>query len=43
VEPGTLKLLESEVPILREYFLRGGTAMFDDFHGPLDGTTSSTR
>jgi len=36
VEPGTLKLLETEVPILREFFLRGGTAMFDDFHGPLE-------
>jgi len=36
VEPGTLKLLDSDVTTLREYFLRGGTAMFDDFHGPLE-------
>jgi hypothetical protein len=36
VEPGTLKLLDADVAILREYFLRGGTAMFDDFHGPLE-------
>ena len=39
VEPGTLKLLDNEVPILREFFLRGGTAMFDDFHGPLEWET----
>jgi hypothetical protein len=36
VEPGTLKLLDADVTTLREYFLRGGTAMFDDFHGPLE-------
>jgi hypothetical protein len=36
VEPGTLRLLDSEVPILREFLLRGGTAMFDDFHGPIE-------
>ena len=36
VEPGTLKLLDADVAILREYFLRGGTAMFDDFHGPIE-------
>ena len=36
VEPGVLKLVGNEVDILREYFLRGGTAMFDDFHGPLE-------
>ena len=36
VEPGTLKLLDTDVPILREFFLRGGSAMFDDFHGPLE-------
>ena len=36
VEPGTLRLLESDVPILREFLLRGGTAMFDDFHGPIE-------
>ena len=36
VEPGVLKLQDSDVATLREYFLRGGTAMFDDFHGPLE-------
>jgi hypothetical protein len=36
VEPGTLRLAEGDVPILREFLLRGGTAMFDDFHGPIE-------
>ena len=36
VEGGNLRLLDSEVPILREYLLRGGTATFDDFHGPYE-------
>src|SRR3954468_14162910 len=36
VEPGNLRLKESEVPILREFLLRGGTATFDDFHGPYE-------
>jgi hypothetical protein len=36
VEPGTLRLKESEVPILREFLLRGGTATLDDFHGPIE-------
>ena len=36
VEPGNLRLTEAEVPILREFLLRGGTAMFDDFHGPYE-------
>ena len=36
VEPGTLRLRDSEVPILREFLLRGGTLTFDDFHGPLE-------
>jgi hypothetical protein len=36
VEPGTLRLLDSDVPILREFLLRGGTATFDDFHGPIE-------
>jgi len=33
VEPGNLKLTESDVATLREFLLRGGTATFDDFHG----------
>jgi hypothetical protein len=36
VEPGTLRLKDSEVPILREFLLRGGTATLDDFHGPIE-------
>ncbi len=36
VEPGNLRLLEQEVPILRQFLLRGGTATFDDFHGPIE-------
>jgi len=36
VEPGNLELTEKEVPILREFLLRGGTATFDDFHGPFE-------
>jgi hypothetical protein len=37
-EPGTLHFTEEEVPILREFLLRGGTATFDDFHGPTEWT-----
>ena len=36
VEPGNLRLRDTEVPILREFLLRGGTLTFDDFHGPLE-------
>jgi hypothetical protein len=36
VEGGNLRLTEREVPILREYLLRGGTLTFDDFHGPIE-------
>ena len=36
VEPGNLRLTEAEVPILRDFLLRGGTATFDDFHGPYE-------
>jgi hypothetical protein len=36
VEPGNLRLRESEVAILREFLLRGGTLTFDDFHGPIE-------
>jgi hypothetical protein len=34
VEPGELRFRDEEVPILREFLLRGGTLTFDDFHGP---------
>ena len=36
VEPGNLSLRPAEVPILREFLLRGGTLTFDDFHGPIE-------
>jgi hypothetical protein len=36
VEPGNLRLTDDEVPLLREFLLRGGTATLDDFHGPLE-------
>ena len=36
VEPGNLRLNDAEVPILREFLLRGGTVTFDDFHGPIE-------
>jgi hypothetical protein len=36
VEPGTLRLRDAEVPLLREFLLRGGTLTFDDFHGPVE-------
>jgi hypothetical protein len=36
VEPGTMRLKDTEVSILREFLLRGGTLTFDDFHGPVE-------
>jgi len=36
VEPGSMRLTETEVTHLREFLLRGGTVMFDDFHGPFE-------
>ena len=36
MEGGNLRLKETEVPILREFLLRGGTLTFDDFHGPIE-------
>ena len=36
VEPSNLELREHEVGILREFLLRGGTLMMDDFHGPYE-------
>ena len=36
VEPGTLRMTDSDVVTLREFLLRGGTATFDDFHGPYE-------
>jgi hypothetical protein len=36
VEPGNLRLRDTEVANLREFLLRGGTLTFDDFHGPIE-------
>ena len=36
VEPSNLQLSDAEVPILREFLLRGGTLTLDDFHGPYE-------
>ena len=36
VEPGNLRFTSNEVEIVREFLLRGGTATFDDFHGPIE-------
>ncbi|MBM3781613.1 MAG: DUF4159 domain-containing protein [Acidobacteria bacterium] len=36
VEPSNLDLQPNEIPVLREFLLRGGTLTFDDFHGPYE-------
>ena len=36
VEPSSMRLQPHEIPILREFFARGGTAYMDDFHGPAE-------
>jgi len=36
VEPSSMRLSAADAATLREYFLRGGSAMMDDFHGPLE-------
>ena len=36
VEPSNIEFTDTEVGILREFLLRGGTATFDDFHGPAE-------
>ena len=36
VEPGFLKMTDSDVATLREFLLRGGSAYFDDFHGDFE-------
>jgi len=36
VEPGNLRLTTSDAQTLREFLMRGGTALFDDFHGPYE-------
>ena len=43
VEPGNLELTDPELPILREFLLRGGTATFDDFHGPYEWESLAAR
>lgn len=36
VEPSNLALSDTEATTLREFLLRGGTLMMDDFHGPYE-------
>lgn len=36
VEPGNVHFTDQDVATLREFLLRGGTATFDDFHGPIE-------
>jgi hypothetical protein len=36
VEPSSMRMTESELPILREFLLRGGSANMDDFHGQFE-------
>ena len=36
VEPSNIELSDAEAATLREFLLRGGTATFDDFHGPVE-------
>jgi len=36
VEPGNLAMTGADAATLREFLLRGGTATFDDFHGPAE-------
>ena len=36
VEPGNLSLTPADARALEEFLLRGGTVMFDDFHGPVE-------
>jgi hypothetical protein len=36
VEPSNLSLNEKQAATLREFLLRGGTLMLDDFHGPYE-------
>ena len=43
VEPGNLRFTPSEVEIMREFLTRGGTATFDDFHGPIEWASVETE
>lgn len=36
VEPGNLELTDEDVAAMREYLLRGGFLMLDDFHGEIE-------
>ena len=36
VEPSSMRMLDSEAALLREFLLRGGSAYMDDFHGPAE-------
>ncbi len=43
VEVGNLKMTDSDVATLREFLLRGGTATFDDFHGPIEWDNAASE
>ena len=43
VEVGRMHLSDQEASKLREYLLRGGFLVVDDFHGSWSGTTSTSR
>jgi hypothetical protein len=43
VEPGNLKMTASDVETLREFLLRGGTLMMDDFHGQPEWETTAAE
>ena len=43
VEPGNLEFTEANIPMMREFLLRGGTATFDDFHGPFEWENLATQ
>jgi hypothetical protein len=43
VEPGNLEFTEANVAMMREFLLRGGTATFDDFHGPFEWENLATQ
>ena len=36
VEPSSMRMTEADILALREYFMRGGSAMMDDFHGTFE-------
>src|SRR5262249_3010264 len=43
VEPGRMRFMEEELPILRRYLLNGGFLMFDDFWGDEEWSNFETE